>query len=94
MGLEKPKYAKKPVADDISEWGSCKEILYRCPNCGQSFRMFGDKEHFCHTCGIPIDWNVQKELDAPFYTADPDARKHLIDEINAKNAERKDADYV
>lgn len=32
------------------------EIIYRCPVCGTQFNIFGNKEKFCHSCGLQIDW--------------------------------------
>ena len=32
------------------------EIIYRCPVCETQFNIFGNKEKFCHSCGLQIDW--------------------------------------
>lgn len=73
----------KPIAIGITDWPPYKEIIYKCSNCGQDFRMFGDRERFCHTCGIEVDWqNVIKRLPEPFDKNNYDGEKALIDDIN------------
>lgn len=46
----------KPIPIRISQWGLMTEIIYRCPECGTQFNIFGNKEKFCHSCGLQIDW--------------------------------------
>ena len=73
----------KPTAIGITDWQPYKEIIYKCSNCGQSFRMFGDRERFCHTCGVEVDWqDVIKRLPEPFDKNDYDGEKALIADIN------------
>lgn len=48
----------KPVPGRLSQWGIGTEIIYKCPSCGTSFNFYGNKELFCHHCGISINWNV------------------------------------
>lgn len=73
----------KPTAIGITSWQPYKEIIYKCSNCGQDFRMFGNKEHFCHTCGMEVDWkNVMIQLPEPFDKNDYDGEKSLIADIN------------
>lgn len=75
----------KPTATEITSWQSYREIIYKCSNCGQDFRMFGNKEHFCHTCGTEVDWeNVIIQLPEPFDKNDYDGEKDLIAYINKK----------
>ncbi len=46
----------------------------------------GNKERFCHNCGIKIDWNVQLLLDKPFVEADNFLLlKQILSEVNKKN---------
>lgn len=73
----------KPTAIEITSWKPYKEIIYKCSNCGQDFRFFGDREHFCHTCGVEVDWqDVIKRLPEPFDKNNYDGEKALIAEIN------------
>lgn len=73
----------KPTAVEITSWHPYKEVIYKCSNCGQDFRMFGDKEHYCHTCGVEVDWhNVIKQLPKPFNKNDYEGEKALIADIN------------
>lgn len=73
----------KPTAIGITSWQPYKEVIYKCSNCGQDFRMFGNKEHFCHTCGMEVDWkNVMIQLPKPFDKNDYDDEKSLIADIN------------
>ena len=65
----------KPEVDDISSWDSQTEILYRCPKCHSSFRIYGNHEHFCHSCGQAIDWNVPTHLKES-YVHPNDFKKH------------------
>lgn len=73
----------KPVADRISHFGSCTEIIYKCPNCHTSFAILGEKEHFCHNCGTEIDWNVYMTLKEPLKNADRE--KEMIEYVNKEN---------
>ena len=73
----------KPTAIGITDWQPYKEIIYKCSNCGQDFRMFGDRERFCHTCGTKVDWqDVIKRLPKSFNKNDYDGEKALIADIN------------
>lgn len=73
----------KPTAIEITSWRPYKKVIYQCSNCGQDFRMFGDKEHYCHNCGVEVDWdNVIKQLPEPFDKNDYDSEKALIADIN------------
>lgn len=75
----------KPTAIAITDWQPYKEVIYKCSKCGQSFRMLGDKERFCHTCGTEVDWNgVIKNLPKPFNKDDYDGEQKLIADINKK----------
>lgn len=47
----------KPVPYALSTWSPRTEVFYRCSECGQDFRMFGDRELFCHNCGLKQDWS-------------------------------------
>lgn len=86
------KRKRKPIAVDISNWGG-RSIVYECPNCHTSFRLMGDKEIFCHNCGIEIDWNVQLLLDKPFVEVDNFLLlKQILSEVNKKNGEIKSND--
>ena len=46
----------KPIPFTLSQWGSGTEILYKCPKCGQEFRILGNHEKYCHNCGQGIEW--------------------------------------
>lgn len=74
----------KPTAIGITDWYPYKEVVYKCSNCGQDFRMLGDRERFCHTCGTQVDWkNVIRRLPKPFTkTGDLKAEKELVAKIN------------
>lgn len=78
---------KKPVAETISDWGHQK-ILYKCAVCGQSFRMFGTKEKFCHNCGTEVDWdNVITSLKIPFM-GNYEEMKELLKYVELRNRSR------
>lgn len=47
----------KPIPYALSQWDSRTEVFYKCSECGQSFKMFGNKELFCHNCGLRQDWS-------------------------------------
>lgn len=73
----------KPTAIEITSWQPYKEVIYKCSNCGQDFRIFGNKEHYCHTCGTEVDWkNVMIQLPKSFDKNDYDGEKSLIADIN------------
>lgn len=75
----------KPTAIEITSWQPYQEIIYKCSNCGQDFRLLGDREHFCHTCGVEVDWqNITKRLPESFDKNDYDGEKALIAEINKR----------
>jgi hypothetical protein len=38
-------------------WSPGTEVFYKCSECGQTFKMFGNKELFCHNCGLKQDWS-------------------------------------
>lgn len=74
-----------PIATVISSWNR-KEIIYSCPRCGQSFRQFGNKELFCHHCGLAIDWNVPMMLNKPMESDNMEEEKRILDKINEVNS--------
>lgn len=47
----------KPIPYALSTWDSRTEMFYKCCACGQDFRMFGNRELFCHNCGLKQDWS-------------------------------------
>lgn len=47
----------KPIPYALSMWAPGTEVFYKCCECGQSFKMFGNKELFCHSCGLKQDWS-------------------------------------
>lgn len=47
----------KPIPYALSMWGSGTEVLYKCCECGQTFKIFGNHELFCHNCGLKQDWS-------------------------------------
>lgn len=52
----------KPVPYRLSQFGSCREVLYKCPKCGADFRILADQENYCHNCGIKLDWTTSKRV--------------------------------
>lgn len=50
------KKVSKPYPDSIAACGY--EILYRCRECGYSFRLAGDGFNYCPHCGVKLDWGV------------------------------------
>lgn len=46
----------KPYPDSIAAGGY--EILYRCRECGYSFRLADDGFNYCPHCGVKLDWGV------------------------------------
>jgi len=76
----------KPIAYRISQFGSCTEIVYKCPVCNTSFHIYGSDELFCHTCGQAIDWNVVQSLNKPCdCLSDLGAMRQLMKLINEHN---------
>ena len=72
-----------PTAVEITSWHPYKEIIYKCSNCGQDFRIFGTKERFCHNCGKKVDWDgVPTTLKEPFNKNNAKEEKKLIQAIN------------
>lgn len=56
-----------PTATFITDAYPNKDILYRCSNCGQLFDVYGNKERYCHRCGVRVNWNnVLLKLSEPF----------------------------
>ncbi len=55
---------KKPIPQRLSQWGSGTEMIYTCPECGASFAIYGDKQNYCHLCGLKLDWS-----DCPRYAS-------------------------
>lgn len=56
-----------PTATSVTDAYPNKDILYRCSNCGQLFDIYGDKERYCHRCGVRVNWNnVLLKLSEPF----------------------------
>lgn len=52
----------KPIPYALSMWSPGTEVFYKCSECGQTFKMFYNKELFCHNCGLKQDWS-----DSPQY---------------------------
>ena len=46
----------KPYPDSIAAGGY--EILYRCRECGYSFRLVDDEFNYCPHCGVKLDCGV------------------------------------
>lgn len=46
----------KPYPESIAAGGY--EILYRCRECGYSFRLADDEFNYCPHCGVKLDWGV------------------------------------
>lgn len=46
----------KPLPDTLSGWGSGSRMLYVCPKCGASLRIYGQKQNYCHLCGKKLNW--------------------------------------
>lgn len=47
----------KPIPYALSMWSPGTEVFYKCSECGQNFKMFGNRELFCHNCGLKQDWS-------------------------------------
>ena len=50
------KGALRPIAYQLSGWDSKTEVFYKCANCGQDFRLLGQLEKYCHSCGKKQNW--------------------------------------
>lgn len=75
----------KPTAIEITSWSPYRKVIYKCSNCGQDFRMFENRELYCHKCGMEVDWsNILTLLPQPFDKNDYDGEKKLISEINRR----------
>ena len=79
---------KKPIAIEISSWQPYKKIFYMCPECGTDFRYYGEKEKYCHNCGLKINWNVKLELEKSFNKNNYEEEKTFLYELNYR--QRKD----
>jgi DNA-directed RNA polymerase subunit RPC12/RpoP len=83
-----------PIATDISGWNDRTEIIYSCGNCGQDFRMFMDREQYCHRCGKRVDWGYCRR--AISHPLEVDAAWEDIQEtlavINKQNKKRQKKD--
>lgn len=61
--MNKSSRSEHPIPYRISDWNNGDEILYRCPQCACDFRILSDQEHYCHNCGLKINWdNVPRYL--------------------------------
>ena len=47
----------KPIPYALSMWSPGTEVFYKCSECGQDFKMFGNRELYCHNCGLKQDWS-------------------------------------
>ena len=47
----------RPIPYALTQWDSRREVFYKCPVCGQTFKFFSLTELFCHNCGQEIDWS-------------------------------------
>lgn len=77
----------KPIADRISKWDSCTEIIYKCSKCNTSFKILGHNEKYCHNCGEKQDWAVATHLKEPLRSDDLEEEKKIVSEINKQNSE-------
>lgn len=80
----------KPYPDSIAAGGY--EILYRCRECGYSFRLVDDGFNYCPHCGVRLDWGVivtaNKEWQDEFIDAvynDKDKHKKMLADLDAIN---------
>lgn len=80
----------KPYPDSIAACGY--EILYRCRECGYSFRLADDKFNYCPHCGVKLDWGVvvtaNKEWQDEFIDAvynDKDKHKKMLADLDDLN---------
>lgn len=46
-----------PIPYRLNQWGSGREVIYKCAECGADFRILGDQEEFCHRCGAKQNWS-------------------------------------
>lgn len=46
----------RPIPYALSQWNTGTEVLYKCAKCGCDFRILGQHEHYCHLCGVKLDW--------------------------------------
>lgn len=77
----------KPILERISDWDSKTKMIYKCPKCEASFGFYFEDEHFCHNCGVKIDWH-----NIPIH-----CNKHFSDKYHGeKDYEKRQAmiDYV
>lgn len=76
----------KPYPDSIAACGY--EILYRCRECGYSFRLADDGFNYCPHCGVKLDWGVvvtaNKEWQDEFIDAVCDYKDKCRDEKRKK----------
>jgi hypothetical protein len=80
-----------PIATDISGWNGRIEIIYSCSNCGQDFRILGDKERYCHSCGHRVEWQYcRRAISHPLEVdAAMEDVQETLDVINKQNEKRQ-----
>lgn len=82
--MKKNKY--RPTAERLSDWDSKTQIIYMCAKCGTSFGFYGEKEKFCHNCGLEQDWTNKAEYcskefaDRYWGETDPYNQREMMDE--------------
>ena len=79
---EEDKVIPRPYT--LSQWGDCSEVFYKCPKCGQDFRLLGDKQNYCFNCGIKLDWeftlkNVTPDIKDLYQSFERDYYQDKID---------------
>ena len=75
-----------PTAVEITGWKPYQKVIYKCSNCGQEFRFYGEKEKYCHNCGVKVRWKkVALSLSERYLeelNSYCNSESELIDEIN------------
>lgn len=62
-------------------------ITYECRECGCKFLMRDDNPHYCHNCGVKLDWGVVLE-------ANEEWKKKFLDVVYGKMLPDGHFDYT
>lgn len=73
-----------PEPYTLSQWSDGSEVFYKCPKCGQDFRLLGNRQNYCFNCGIKLDWkftikNVTPDIENLYLSYHQDYRRGIID---------------
>ncbi len=73
----------KPLISRLSPYNQGTEIIYKCPCCPTEFNFYGNREKYCHNCGVQINWfglpeHVTKDVAKEYYSCEYLSDKNKI----------------